>query len=319
MNQIRLLHANEIDCRVAQIARNGSAVSLLLYKDARVDMNILDETFGPMNWQRHHSRENANCIVSIWDAEKKQWIEKEDTGTESNTEAEKGLASDSFKRACFNVGIGRELYTAPQIWIRKPNVEIKDDGNGRYKCFDRFEVSEIDYNENREICRLVIVNAQTKSVVYEFGKPSSEPRKGTSRGLERIADKDVDQPAKTAEKPLAGRDSASSKQMATDEQKKYIRDNASDADYEQLMLDYGANLETLTANEAAAEINKIDGGKPKPPKCERCDKIITGVALPDGTLMSASELIGKSKLKYGGIYCIECAKALKAASEQKAG
>ena len=102
--------------RVATVKKDNSGCSLLLYKDARVDMRILDETFGPMNWQRHHGRDNANCIISVWDDDKKQWIEKEDTGTESNTEAAKGLASDSFKRAGFNWGIGRELYDAPFIW-----------------------------------------------------------------------------------------------------------------------------------------------------------------------------------------------------------
>lgn len=99
----RDLRADEIDVRVAQAKDTG--VSLLLYKDARCDMTILDETVGSMNWQRHHSRDNANCTVSLWDKEKEQWISKEDTGTESNTEAEKGLASDSFKRACFNWGM----------------------------------------------------------------------------------------------------------------------------------------------------------------------------------------------------------------------
>ena len=97
MNQIRLLTAREIECRVSQARKNG--IQLLLYKDARCDMAILDETFGPMNWQRHHSRDNANCIVSIWDDNKACWIDKEDTGTESNTEAEKGLASDSLGNA----------------------------------------------------------------------------------------------------------------------------------------------------------------------------------------------------------------------------
>lgn len=101
--KFRQLRADEIDCRVAQIKQNG--LTLLLYKDARCDMNILDETVGPMNWQRKHGRENANCIVSIYDSEKEMWVEKEDTGTESNTEAEKGLASDSFKRSCFNWGM----------------------------------------------------------------------------------------------------------------------------------------------------------------------------------------------------------------------
>ena len=120
--EFRLLRANEIDCRISQVKQNG--LSLLLYKDARVDQNILDETVGPMNWQRSHSRENANCTVSIWDEEKKMWVSKEDTGKESNTEAEKGLASDSFKRACFNWGIGRELYTAPFIWIDKRDCKI---------------------------------------------------------------------------------------------------------------------------------------------------------------------------------------------------
>ena len=79
--EFRTLQAGEIDCRIATVTEKG--VSLLLYKDARVDQNILDETVGPMNWQRAHSRDNANCTVSIWDGEKQQWISKEDTGTES--------------------------------------------------------------------------------------------------------------------------------------------------------------------------------------------------------------------------------------------
>ena len=94
--KFRTLKESEIDVRVATVTEKG--VSLLLYKDARCDMNILDEAVGPMNWQRSHTRDNANCIVSIWDEDKKQWISKEDTGTESFTEKEKGQASDSFKR-----------------------------------------------------------------------------------------------------------------------------------------------------------------------------------------------------------------------------
>ena len=113
--KFRNLKANEIEVKPQIVKENG--FSLLLYKNARVDMDILDETVGPLNWQRKHSRENANCIVSIYDEDKKIWVEKEDTGTESFAEKEKGLASDSFKRACFNWGIGRELYTAPFIWI----------------------------------------------------------------------------------------------------------------------------------------------------------------------------------------------------------
>jgi len=161
----RDLRANEIDCRIAMVKSNG--VSLLLYKDARCDMNILDETVGAFNWQRAHTRDNANCIVSIYDEDKKMWIAKEDTGTESNTEAEKGLASDSFKRACFNWGIGRELYTAPFIWIDSSNCTIT---NG--KCYDKFKVSEIKI-EDKKIIYLQIVNEKTGKVVFETGKKIS--------------------------------------------------------------------------------------------------------------------------------------------------
>lgn len=164
--EFRTLRADEIDCRIKVVKETG--VSLLLYKDARVDQNILDETVGCMNWQRHHSRDNANCIVSIWDESKKQWIEKEDTGTESNTEAEKGLASDSFKRACFNWGIGRELYSAPFIWISNGDCNIK---NG--KCYDKFVVKEIDYDEKNNIISLVITDEKGKKV-YSYGAKAND-------------------------------------------------------------------------------------------------------------------------------------------------
>ena len=124
-NRIRLLRAEEIECRVAKVNQKG--VSLLLYKDARVDCKILDEVFGPMNWQRTHQSIDGNlyCTVSIWDPEKGQWISKQDVGTRSYTEQEKGQASDSFKRAAVVVGIGRELYTAPFIWIPAERVCIE--------------------------------------------------------------------------------------------------------------------------------------------------------------------------------------------------
>lgn len=163
--EFRLLKAEEIEVRVAQVhnTANGKGVSLLLYKDARVDQNILDETVGCMNWQRHHSRENANCTVSIWDAEKGQWIEKEDTGTESNTEKEKGLASDSFKRACFNWGIGRELYTAPFIYVSEKQCKITE-YNSKLTCRDKFAVEKILYDENRNIVAISIINTSQKGI-----------------------------------------------------------------------------------------------------------------------------------------------------------
>ena len=171
----RLLRADEVDCRVAQIKENG--LSLLLYKDARCDMNILDETVGEFYWQRRHSRDNANCEVGIFNAQTNEWIWKEDTGTESNTEAEKGLASDSFKRACVNWGIGRELYTAPFIWISADKCKIVGSG-GKLKCYDRFEVKSISYNDNREIDGLSIVSNGKE--VFSWGKHKSAPQAKTT-------------------------------------------------------------------------------------------------------------------------------------------
>lgn len=157
--EFRTLNANEIDCRVASVNKDGKGLSILLYKDARVDQNILDETVGAMNWQRAHSRDNANCTVSIWDDAKNMWISKEDTGKESYTEAEKGLASDSFKRACFNWGIGRELYTAPFIWIPADKCNITKD----FKCYDKFYVEQIIYDDDKNIVALSIKNASRKN------------------------------------------------------------------------------------------------------------------------------------------------------------
>lgn len=126
MKKIRELRADEIEVRVGVVRKNG--ISLLLYKDARCDMNILDETFGITGWKRHHELINGSlfCTVSIRD-ENGEWISKQDVGVESYTEAVKGAASDSFKRACFNIGIGRELYTAPFIWIPSDKVSIAED------------------------------------------------------------------------------------------------------------------------------------------------------------------------------------------------
>ncbi len=166
---VRLLRADEIECRVSVINERG--LSLLLFKDARVDQKILDETFTPFGWRRTHQSIDGNlyCTVEIWDKEKQQWISKQDVGTVSYSEKEKGQASDSFKRACFNWGIGRELYTAPFIWISAENVSIKPKGD-RYTTSEHFLVRAIDYNEEREISYLMIVNGKGKKV-FEMGKP----------------------------------------------------------------------------------------------------------------------------------------------------
>lgn len=116
------LRIDQIDFRIQSINKGGYA-TILAYKDARADMQRLDEVVGPLNWRREHLNNNHNCRVSIWCGEKKEWVSKEDTGTESNTEAQKGLASDSFKRACTNWGIGRELYDYPPIQVKLKDGE----------------------------------------------------------------------------------------------------------------------------------------------------------------------------------------------------
>ena len=182
MNPIRLLRADEIECRVSTISEKG--LSLLLYKDARVDQRILDETFTPLGWKRTHQSIDGNlyCTVEVWDEDKKQWIAKQDVGTMSYTEKEKGQASDSFKRACFNVGIGRESYTAPDfIWVTGDKVKIQKKGE-KFTTYDRFHVQNIEYNDQREISALVISDSFGK-VVYSWiapkaaaPKPEEKPR-----------------------------------------------------------------------------------------------------------------------------------------------
>lgn len=161
---IRNLSVDEIEARIGQVKANG--LSLLLYKNARVDMSILDELFGPFGWKRTHQLINGNlfCTVSVKDPKTGEWIDKQDVGTESRTEATKGEASDSFKRAAVNWGIGRELYSAPFIWV--PASKCKIEGG---KCYDRFRVSEIGYTDGK-ITSLAIVNDSTGKEVYRMGQ-----------------------------------------------------------------------------------------------------------------------------------------------------
>ncbi len=165
----RLLKASEIDCRISTVKEKG--FSILLYKDARCDMNILDETVGAMSWRREHTRDNANCIVSLYDDKKNQWVSKEDTGTESFTEKAKGLASDSFKRACFNWGIGRELYTAPFIWITAEQGDVFKKGE-KFSSYAKMRLQTINYKENGDIESIVIVD---KKGNVRFGSGKAKP------------------------------------------------------------------------------------------------------------------------------------------------
>lgn len=159
--QIPTLEPCDIECRIGQKDKSSQSpqwVTLLLYKDARCDMRILDQLFTPFGWKREHFiRENVikdqrtmlnYCRVSIFNPETKEWVYKEDVGTESNTENAKGESSDAFKRACVNWGIGRELYSAPFIFIKA----LQGENLARTK----FRVVEIKYDKNNNVNHLVI-------------------------------------------------------------------------------------------------------------------------------------------------------------------
>lgn len=172
--KFRALTADEIECRIGQVGKSGNGLSLLLYKDSRSDMDILDETLGVENWQCKYDVINGElfCTVSIWDETKAQWISKQDLGSPSNVEAEKGRSSDALKRTCVRLGIGRELYTAPFIWIPAEKCNLVQRGNG-YTCYDRFKVAKIQIDENpntgrKRITGIRIVNEKTGQIVYSW-------------------------------------------------------------------------------------------------------------------------------------------------------
>ncbi len=186
---IRLLRADEIECRVSTI--NIYGLRLLLYKDARVDQKILDEVFTPFGWQRTHQEIDGKlyCTVSVWDDIRGQWISKQDVGTASYSDKEKGQASDSFKRACFNWGIGRELYTAPDIWIPAGYTHIREhrEKKGHYTTTDHFSVQTIGYNERREISSLTVIDQDGRIVFQMHGQgethtDSMDMQRGLSGG-----------------------------------------------------------------------------------------------------------------------------------------
>ena len=172
----RLLTKDEVECRVA--TSNGKGASLLIYKTARVDYAILDETFGAMNWQIEYKEIKGNmyCGISVWDEKKQQWITKWNCGTEAKTEAEKSEASDSAKRSGFAWGIGRELYSAPFIWVNLNEDEIS---NGKIKPSVKFEVDVIEYDKQRNISKLVIKDSKGNirySFPTNYKKPKDEPK-----------------------------------------------------------------------------------------------------------------------------------------------
>ncbi len=181
MKQFRLLRPDEIECRVAQCNEKGA--SILLYKTARTDADLLDETVGAQNWENDFKLVDGVLYggIGVDYNTNGHPIWKWDAGTESNTEAEKGRASDAFKRAGFKHGIGRELYSAPFIWIdaAKCQRHKKNDKTGRWQCSDQFDVTEITYDEQERIKTLTL--ASKGKTVYTFGHGGKAETPSTPR------------------------------------------------------------------------------------------------------------------------------------------
>ena len=192
--KIRCLKPEEIEIRVQQVAEKGA--QLLLYKDSRCDKRILDETFGIFGWKDRYEEIKGNlfCTISIYDDKKQQWIDKCDCGTESFSEKEKGEASDAFKRAGFNVGIGRELYTRIFYFA---SVPTKKNDKGKYDLankYEKFTVAEISTNEETEKIEKIKIADSKGNIVFSYGYTttlSKNEAKKLDKPVEMITDEQI--------------------------------------------------------------------------------------------------------------------------------
>lgn len=171
--QFRALRAEEVEVRVGNITANGC--SLLLYKTARTDMDLLDETVGPENWQNEFYELGDKLFCRLGIRVNGEWVWKSDCGIEGNAGEEKSQASDARKRAGFAWGIGRELYRAPFIFINVPTEQRRDGKGYQLKDFPRFDVKSFEATKT-EIKDLEIID-KGGNVVYRMGQTLTAARK----------------------------------------------------------------------------------------------------------------------------------------------
>ena len=211
MEEIRLLSKEDIDVRVAQTNiynNNGQQVvkvNLLLYKNARVDMKILDELFTPMGWKRTHKLigDRLYCCVEVFNEKTGEWVCKEDVGVESNTEAEKGQASDSFKRACVNWGIGRELYTAPRISVELTDKEYTRGQDGKIRVWATFGVKSIGYDANSRTITSLEIQDRFGNVRFSMGGSVQQSQSEPSQAVKARRSTKANSPAPAAYLPVS--------------------------------------------------------------------------------------------------------------------
>ena len=207
------LTAADVEARVGTCTDKG--VSLLLYKDSRTDMAVLDETIGAENWQCHYEtiKDKLFCTVSIWSEQQQQWVSKQDVGVPSNMESDKGEASDAFKRACFKWGIGRELYTAPFIWVGSDKCTITTGRNGKPTCYDKFEVASMTVEAGRITDLVITLKGKEVFTMKPARKSAEKPAKQQKKAADPTEQKD---PMETANLASAKQSAwAAIKQYAT--------------------------------------------------------------------------------------------------------
>ena len=186
MRAFRTLTPREIECRIAEIGKDAKYLKLLLYKTARTDAALLDETYGPDKWSCDYKVVDGKLFCGIGIKFGEEWIWRWNVGTESNMEAEKGQASDALKRAGFVWGIGTELYSSPEITLFSGKFKATESG-GKYRCYDKFEVTDIAYDQNEDIKHLEIINASTGALVFTWDGGISAASKGQEQKQEKPA------------------------------------------------------------------------------------------------------------------------------------
>lgn len=106
------------------------------YVTNRAIQNRLDEVCGPENWYNdfkpwhtNGKKESQLCGIAIY-FEGRGFITKWDGAEDSDIEPVKGGLSDSMKRAAYQWGIGRVLYSLDTVWVdierRGRSYVIKD-------------------------------------------------------------------------------------------------------------------------------------------------------------------------------------------------
>ena len=188
----RNLTPSEIQIRPTDTKFKGSC-TLLLYQDARAAMDILDETVGPEKWQKEYYEVKGNVYCRIGILTDNGFVWKADCGIESNVDAQKGEASDAFKRAAVNWGIGRELYSGPRIKITCPDNYYKDE-----RLTMSFYVKCIQY-EGKRITAITVAD-RFDNVVFDWDYNNG--LKAQKKPVESVKTEKGTPPQQTTQNPV---------------------------------------------------------------------------------------------------------------------